>query len=49
VVAAGCLSYVCLERPMTTFFKRVLFGAPKLPNPLAPIQPPIQESTPHAK
>lgn len=38
VVVAGCLSYVWLERPMTTFFKRVLFGAPKLPSPLAKIQ-----------
>jgi exopolysaccharide production protein ExoZ len=49
VVVAGCLSYVWLERPMTAFFKRVLFGAPKLPSPLAPLQPPIPESTPHAK
>lgn len=38
VVAAGCLSYVWLERPMTTFFKRVLFGAPKLPSSLAKMQ-----------
>jgi peptidoglycan/LPS O-acetylase OafA/YrhL len=31
VVMVGCLSYVWLERPMTAFFKRVLFGAPKPP------------------
>ncbi|SFU95568.1 Peptidoglycan/LPS O-acetylase OafA/YrhL, contains acyltransferase and SGNH-hydrolase domains [Polaromonas sp. YR568] len=30
VVVAGCLSYVWLERPMTTFFKRAFSGAPKL-------------------
>lgn len=30
VVVTGCLSYVWLERPMTAFFKRALFGAPKL-------------------
>jgi hypothetical protein len=30
VAVAGCLSYVWLERPMTAFFKRALFGAPKL-------------------
>jgi len=30
VVVAGCLSYVWLERPMTAFFKRALFGTPKL-------------------
>jgi exopolysaccharide production protein ExoZ len=48
-VVAGCLSYVWLERPMTAFFKRALFGAPGLAGPLAPLQPPIQESTRHAK
>jgi exopolysaccharide production protein ExoZ len=45
VVVAGCLSYVWLERPMTAFFKRALFGAPKRPSPLTH----IQESSPHAK
>ncbi|WP_411886113.1 acyltransferase family protein [Polaromonas sp. YR568] len=45
VVVAGCLSYVWLERPMTAFFKRALFGAPRLPSPLKP----IPESTHHAK
>jgi peptidoglycan/LPS O-acetylase OafA/YrhL len=45
VVVAGCLSYVWLERPMTAFFKRVLFGAPKPAIPLTP----IQESNHHAK
>lgn len=35
VVVAGCLSYIWLERPMTAFFKRALFGAPKLPIPPA--------------
>jgi exopolysaccharide production protein ExoZ len=49
VIVAGCLSYAWLERPMTAFFKRVLFGAPGLAGPLAPLQPPIQESTHHAK
>jgi exopolysaccharide production protein ExoZ len=38
VVMVGCLSYIWLERPMTAFFKRVLFGAPKLPSPLTQIQ-----------
>lgn len=30
VVVAGCISYVWLERPMTTFFKRALFRKPGL-------------------
>ena len=38
VVVAGCLSYVWLERPLTNFFKRALFGAPRQPSPLTPLQ-----------
>lgn len=30
VVVAGCISYVWLERPMTTFFKRAFFKKPGL-------------------
>lgn len=33
VVIAGCISYVWLERPMTTLLKRALFGMPKLGYP----------------
>ena len=29
VIVAGCLSYLWLERPMTVFFKRALFGTPE--------------------
>ena len=31
VIVSGSLSYVWLERPMTTFFKRILFRTPKPP------------------
>lgn len=30
VIATGCMSYVWLERPMTSFLKRTLSGTPKL-------------------
>ena len=29
VVLSGCISYLWLERPMTSFFKRIFFAAPE--------------------
>ena len=55
VVVAGCLSYVWLERPMTGFFKRALFGATRRPDIPVPVSSsasastPIPESNLHAK
>ena len=44
VVVAGCLSYVWLEKPMTAFFKRLMFGAPRRPAVPVPSTSPASSS-----